>query len=177
MEKLDVSARLEDMKEKIGKISHSRSHIYEPKDLAAKAADIITGFVGSWLFVGIHALWFVLWILFRIEPFPFGLLTLLVSLEAIFLSTFVMMSQNRAAERDHVRDDHEAQEVDALYQINQTQLEILELLRKSSRLQDGSKASASVPAGTTTTAATSLTLPERSKTAIPAGTASRRKRR
>src|SRR5215469_10299904 len=109
---------------------HDRHHIWTPSDFGAKAADVITGFVGSWLFVGIHALWFLLWIIFRLEPFPFGLLTLLVSLEAIFLSTFVMMSQNRAAERDHARDDHEAQEVDVLFQINQTQLEILKLLRQ-----------------------------------------------
>ena len=111
-------------------MNHSRLHIYRPADFGAKAADVITGFVGSWLFVGIHALWFLLWIIFRLEPFPFGLLTLLVSLEAIFLSTFVMMSQNRAAERDHARDDHEAEEVDILFQINQTQLEILKLLRQ-----------------------------------------------
>jgi uncharacterized membrane protein len=101
-----------------------------PKDLATKAADVITGFVGSWAFVGIHASWFALWIVLRVEAFPYGLLTLLVSLEAIFLSTFVMMSQNRAAERDHIRDDHEAEEVDVLFQINQTQLEILQLLRQ-----------------------------------------------
>jgi uncharacterized membrane protein len=113
----------------IKQISHSRKHIHEPPNLAAKAADWITGFVGSWTFVAIHALWFVLWIILRFEPFPFGLLTLLVSLEAIFLSTFVMMSQNRQADRDRKRDDHEAEEVDLLFQINQTQLEILRLLK------------------------------------------------
>jgi hypothetical protein len=110
-------------------VSHSRHLIWNPSGLADKAADAITGFVGSWIFVGIHAFWFILWIALRIEPFPYGLLTLLVSLEAIFLSTFVMMSQNRSAARDHIRDDHEAQEVDVLFQINQTQLEILQILR------------------------------------------------
>jgi uncharacterized membrane protein len=107
----------------------SREYIHLPHNLGEKAADVITNFVGSWTFVIIHALWFVVWIVARIEPFPFGLLTLLVSLEAIFLSTFVMMSQNRAAQKDHIRDDREAQEVDILYQINQQQLEILTLLR------------------------------------------------
>jgi uncharacterized membrane protein len=107
-------------------MDHSRHHIYLPTDLGTKAADVITGFVGSWLFVGIHTVWFVLWIVIRNEPFPYGLLTLLMSLEAIFLSTFVMMSQNRSAHRDHIRDDHEAEEVDMLFQINQTQLEILQ---------------------------------------------------
>jgi uncharacterized membrane protein len=120
-------------------MTHSRHLIWTPSDLGDKAADAITGFVGSWPFVGIHAVWFILWIVLRIEPFPFGLLTLLVSLEAIFLSTFVMMSQNRSAARDHVRDDHEAEEVDMLFKINQTQLEILELLRETSSGQEGTR--------------------------------------
>lgn len=107
----------------------SRSYIHVPHGLGERAADVITGFVGSWLFVGIHTCWFLLWIVLRIEPFPFGLLTLLVSLEAIFLSTFVMMSQNRSAQKDHIRDDHEATEVDLLYTINEQQMQILQLLR------------------------------------------------
>lgn len=108
----------------------SRRHIHRPPDLGARAADLVTSFVGSWLFVAIHAIWFILWIALHVEPFPFGLLTLLVSLEAIFLSTFVMMSQNRASQKDHIRDDHEAEEVELLFQINQQQLEILHLLRQ-----------------------------------------------
>jgi uncharacterized membrane protein len=111
MAKVDLLTKLE----KVQVIDHNRGHIYLPKNLPERAADVITSFVGSWLFVGIHAFWFLLWIILRIEPFPFGLLTLLVSLEAIFLSTFVMMSQNRAAQRDHVRDVHEAKEVDIFY--------------------------------------------------------------
>ncbi len=109
-------------------MSNSRDHIHATHSLGDRAADAITGFVGSWRFVGIHACWFLLWILLRIEPFPYGLLTLLVSLEAIFLSTFVMMSQNRSAKKDHVRDDHEADEVEQMLSLNQTQLEILKKL-------------------------------------------------
>jgi uncharacterized membrane protein len=119
--------------------AHSRHVIWNPSALGDKAADAITGFVGSWLFVGIHAVWFLLWIALRIEPFPFGLLTLLVSLEAIFLSTFVMMSQNRSAARDHIRDDHEAEEVDMLFKINQTQLEILQLLQDGKYPSDAAR--------------------------------------
>src|SRR6266550_1655512 len=59
-------------------------------------ADRITTFAGSMGFVYIHVTWFAVWIVFRIEDYPFGLLTMIVSLEAIFLSTFVMISQNRA---------------------------------------------------------------------------------
>ena len=47
-------------------------------------------------FVYIHVAWFSCWIAFGVEEYPFGLLTMIVSLEAIFLSTFVMISQNRA---------------------------------------------------------------------------------
>jgi uncharacterized membrane protein len=61
-----------------------------------RIADVITRFAGSMAFVYFHILWFAVWIIFGIEGYPFGLLTMIVSLEAIFLSTFVMISQNRA---------------------------------------------------------------------------------
>ncbi|HEX4723936.1 MAG TPA: DUF1003 domain-containing protein [Pseudonocardiaceae bacterium] len=61
-----------------------------------RIADKITTFAGSMLFVYIHLVWFGCWIGFGVEGYPYGLLTMIVSLEAIFLSTFVMISQNRA---------------------------------------------------------------------------------
>jgi uncharacterized membrane protein len=61
-----------------------------------RAADAITAFSGSMLFVYVHIIWFGCWIGFGVEKYPYGLLTMIVSLEAIFLSTFVMISQNRA---------------------------------------------------------------------------------
>ena len=61
-----------------------------------RAADRITAFSGSMLFVYLHIIWFGCWIGFGVENYPYGLLTMIVSLEAIFLSTFVMISQNRA---------------------------------------------------------------------------------
>src|SRR6476469_2171933 len=61
-----------------------------------RIADKITDFAGSMTFVYIHILWFGCWIGFGVESYPYGLLTMIVSLEAIFLSTFVMISQNRA---------------------------------------------------------------------------------
>jgi uncharacterized membrane protein len=70
-----------------------------------RVADRITAFSGSMLFVYIHILWFGCWIGFGVEKYPFGLLTMIVSLEAIFLSTFVMISQNRAdAKRQVIAD-------------------------------------------------------------------------
>jgi len=59
-------------------------------------ADRITAFSGSMRFVYLHAIWFGLWIGLGVEAYPYGLLTMIVSLEAIFLSTLVMISQNRA---------------------------------------------------------------------------------
>jgi uncharacterized membrane protein len=61
-----------------------------------RIADAITAFSGSMLFVYVHVAWFACWIGFGVEKYPYGLLTMIVSLEAIFLSTFVMISQNRA---------------------------------------------------------------------------------
>lgn len=70
-----------------------------------RIADRITRFAGSMVFVYVHMAWFALWVGFRIERYPFGLLTMIVSLEAIFLSTFVMISQNRADEKRQVLAD------------------------------------------------------------------------
>jgi uncharacterized membrane protein len=70
-----------------------------------RVADAITAFAGSMTFVYIHILWFACWIGLGVERYPFGLLTMIVSLEAIFLSTFVMISQNRAdAKRQVIAD-------------------------------------------------------------------------
>ena len=75
------------------------------QDMQNRVADKITTFAGSMTFVYIHVLWFGLWIGLGVEKYPFGLLTMIVSLEAIFLSTFVMISQNRAdAKRQVIAD-------------------------------------------------------------------------
>jgi uncharacterized membrane protein len=66
------------------------------EDAQNRIADAITPFSGSMAFVYIHIVWFGCWIGFDVEKYLFGLLTMIVSLEAIFLSTFVMISQNRA---------------------------------------------------------------------------------
>ena len=72
-----------------------------------RIADLITRFAGSMVFVYVHIIWFGLWIGLRVEKFPFGLLTMMVSLEAIFLSTFLLISQNRADERRQLLADAE----------------------------------------------------------------------
>ena len=67
-----------------------------------RIADHITAFSGSMRFVYLHIIWFTCWIALGVEAYPYGLLTMIVSLEAIFLSTFVMISQNRADEKREV---------------------------------------------------------------------------
>jgi uncharacterized membrane protein len=58
-------------------------------------------------FVCLHIIWFSMWIALGVESYPYGLLTMIVSLEAIFLSTFVMISQNRADEKRQVLADNQ----------------------------------------------------------------------
>jgi uncharacterized membrane protein len=76
------------------------------------ASDAISAFAGSLAFVYIHIGWFTFWILSNLgvfgqglvfDRFPFGLLTMIVSLEAIFLSTFILITQNRQGERSEAR--------------------------------------------------------------------------
>lgn len=79
-----------------------------------KIADIMTSKFGSITFLGLNAVWFASWILVNtgkipgieiFDPFPFGLLTMIVSLEAIFLAIIVLISQNRAAKVEEVREE------------------------------------------------------------------------
>ena len=84
------------------------------KQVQDRAADRVTAFAGSLNFVYLHSVWFGIWIVLNVglagasvkfDKFPFGLLTMIVSLEAIFLSTFVMVSQNRQSARADIRSE------------------------------------------------------------------------
>jgi uncharacterized membrane protein len=77
------------------------------KSLENRIADRITAFSGSMRFVYLHVVWFACWIGFGVEGYPYGLLTMIVSLEAIFLSTFVLISQNRTDAKRQVVADHQ----------------------------------------------------------------------
>ena len=96
------------------RLRHEQYVLARMRGTQDRASDAITAFSGTMLFVYLHAAWFAVWITFNEglfgrsaiwDPFPFGLLTMIVSLEAIFLSTFVMISQNRQAAREKVRAD------------------------------------------------------------------------
>jgi CRP/FNR family transcriptional regulator, cyclic AMP receptor protein len=110
----------------------------EPTSVLQKVADVIAWFSGSMPFLILNGAWFVIWISLNVfpfgfkpfDPFPFGLLTMIVSLEAIFLSCFVLVSQNRQAEKDRVRADIE-------YEVNiKAELEIAHLHEKTDRIYE-----------------------------------------
>jgi uncharacterized membrane protein len=103
-----------------------------------RVADWIAWFSGSMLFLILNGVWFIVWIiintfpmgLVRFDPYPFGLLTMIVSLEAIFLSCFVLISQNRQAEKDRIRGNIE-------YEVNiKAELEIAHLHEKFDHLYE-----------------------------------------
>lgn len=101
----------------IVKLTNLRRKAERQRGLQGKVADAITDFSGSLLFVYFHVAWFGLWILANtgwfgfkpFDPFPYGLLTMIVSLEAIFLSAFVLISQNRLSAEANRRDDLDLQ--------------------------------------------------------------------
>ena len=87
---------------------HEQGVWAEVRKVQDEVTDAVTAFAGSLSFVYLHVAWFAVWVLLNtsgsaFDAFPFGLLTLIVSLEAIFLSTFVMISQNRQAARADIR--------------------------------------------------------------------------
>lgn len=93
-------------------VSNEKKHFAALRKKEDLVADRITKFAGSLNFIYIHTVWFGLWVAanagllgasLKFDKFPFGLLTMLVSLEAIFLATFVMVSQNRQAARADLR--------------------------------------------------------------------------
>lgn len=111
--------------------------VLDRRSLVQKGADWIAEFAGSLSFLFIHVFLFASWLLVnsikfpgipQFDPFPFGFLTLSVSLEAIFLSVFVLLSQSRQAAKDRVRSDVE-------YDVNlKAELEIAHLHEKVDRL-------------------------------------------
>src|SRR5512132_4570470 len=94
-------------------IIHLRTKATRERSLQGRIADAITSASGRMIFAYVHIVWFGAWILLNtgkfgvrvFDPFPYGLLTMVVSLEAIFLSTCVLISQNRLSEESERRAD------------------------------------------------------------------------
>jgi uncharacterized membrane protein len=103
------------------------------ESVQSRIADAITAFAGSMAFVYAHVVWFALWVAIPLEKYPFGLLTMIVSLEAIFLSTFVMISQNRADARRQLFADQQYTMIQEEKQQNE------QLLEQSRRIEELNK--------------------------------------
>lgn len=119
-------------------VRNVNEEVQENLSTLQKIADWIAWFSGSMSFLILNGAWFVIWIALNTlplgipqkDPYPFGLLTMIVSLEAIFLSCFVLISQNRQSEKDHVRSDIE-------YDVNiKAELEIAHLHEKTDRIYE-----------------------------------------
>ncbi len=111
-----------------------QDEIDDQRSLLEKLTDWIANFSGSMTFLLLNAGWFAVWIYLNVskrasfDPYPFGFLTMVVSLEAIILSILVLLAQNRQAAKDHIRDDVE-------YEINvKAELEIAHLHEKVEEL-------------------------------------------
>ena len=109
----DIPALSKVIERNIRTILHLRTQAARERGLSGRIADAITTFSGRMIFAYVHIVWFGIWILVNtgrfgirpFDPFPYGLLTMVVSLEAIFLSTFVLISQNRMGEETEQRAD------------------------------------------------------------------------
>jgi uncharacterized membrane protein len=103
VEEKDNPALSKVIERNIRTIIHLRTKAEHERNMQDCIADGITSLSGRMVFAYIHIVWFVVWILLNtgwfglhaFDPFPYGLLTMIVSLEAIFLATFVLISQNR----------------------------------------------------------------------------------
>jgi uncharacterized membrane protein len=133
------------LRETVGALSHTASRnvnvqVDDQRTRVMKAADWISAFSGSLPFLFIHCVLFAVWIGLNTrplanspaggwDPYPFGLLTMAVSLEAIILSVFVLLSQNRQAERERLRNEVE-------YDVNlKAELEVAHLHEKVDAMQ------------------------------------------
>ncbi|MGE0363447.1 MAG: DUF1003 domain-containing protein [Vicinamibacterales bacterium] len=137
-----VAARLRASTAAIRGLSNPNAVIAEASTRWQRISDRVAAIAASYVFTVTHIVWFGGWILVNtlaasgwlparlgFDPYPFGLLTLIVSLEAIFLSIFVLVSQNRQSERDRIRTDLD-------YQVNvKAHVEILGIAGRLDRLE------------------------------------------
>ncbi|MGC3957472.1 MAG: DUF1003 domain-containing protein [Verrucomicrobiota bacterium] len=132
-----LGQRQREMVEKLRGVKNV-NEVYEEKVTRwQKIADIIAAVSASPQFVLTHLVWFGLWMIINAfmgekgpDPYPFPLLTMIVSLEAIFLSIFVLVSQNRSGEKDRIHADLD-------YQVNlKAHLEVMQLHQKVGRIEN-----------------------------------------
>jgi len=123
------------------RVSRNVNEIADEKlTVGQRIADVIAEFSGSIPFLVLNAVFFAVWLIVNafppiaFDPYPFGLLTMIVSLEAIFLSIFVLVSQNRQSDKDRIRNELD-------YQVNlKAELGVSVLLHKADALADSLQA-------------------------------------
>ena len=130
----------------------ARAHIHANMTLGERLADGMASAVGSWRFVIGQTIFIWAWILWNtlsghsFDPFPWILLNLCMSTQAMYTGPVIMLSQNRQAKKDRMRDDTEAEEVDTLTTMNKQQLLILEQQNEILALLRDSTSGATKPA-------------------------------
>jgi uncharacterized membrane protein len=152
-----LGQRQREMLQKMRGLKNVNEVAEQQMNLWYRMADKIAAVAASGTFLGLHVLWFVVWIVPNVikgdkgfDPFPFGLLTMIVSLEAIILSIIIMVSQNRAGEKDRIRADLD-------YQVNlKAHLEVMQLHRKIDRMEHLLRGVASTPEGETAAASSEV---------------------
>lgn len=114
-----------------------RAAIHQQGSLGERIADHMAAAVGSWSFIIGQTLFIAAWIaansaafLFHWDPYPWILLNLCMSTQAMYTGPILLLAGNRQASKDRRRDDAEALEVDELFRINREQLEILRILHE-----------------------------------------------
>lgn len=119
---------------------HDRAYIHIPRSSGESLADAVANGMGSWRFIILQTALVLLWMGLNIvgfahhwDAYPFILLNLLFSTQAAYAAPIIMMSQNRQAQKDRIRDDQEAgevhmqaQQMNLLTEVNARQLEILD---------------------------------------------------
>ena len=108
MEAINQLATPPSAQDNINKVVQLEEEAQKQRTFAERVSDVIASFVGSILFVVIHIVWFAIWTVvnvgvlgfsWKFDPYPFALLCMLVSLEGVLLSTFVLIKQNRMSQR------------------------------------------------------------------------------
>jgi uncharacterized membrane protein len=140
-----LGQRQREMLQKMRGLKNVNEAIEERTTAWQRISDMIATVSASQWFVLMHVIWFGAWMVYNVvtkdppDPYPYGLLTMIVSLEAIFLSIFVLVSQNRAGEKDRIRADLD-------YQVNlKAHLEVMQLHRKIDRIEHAVNTLAGVP--------------------------------
>lgn len=133
------------VRDNIASVTEMESTLEHRRTLVDRIADLIGGFSGSMTFVFLHLVWFLAWFLIntgvipgipRFDPYPFILLAMIVSVEGVLLSTFVLMKQNRMQKRIDVRDQLNLQ-IDLLAEKEVTKsLQLLRAICKHLEIQE-----------------------------------------